>query len=205
MALFRLLFLLALFAYGAAQPVWAQEQWNYTPPPATDQENLSAAPQPQIENQKPLQTDIMSKIMELPPEMQDELLAESQKAAEYCQQDYWLPQYYDCSCLGLKFLESRYEKGPEEVFINFINTLDLRECISMPMIAGMHYQRCKRFMEIEHLKPQETEAICECTSRKIVEEFNSIAAVNLQYLDDKLVPAINDCKMNAENPLQKIQ
>ncbi|MCE7887612.1 MAG: hypothetical protein DYH13_08965 [Alphaproteobacteria bacterium PRO2] len=74
-------------------------------------------------------------------DLPEDYIQEAQKYYALCESDASLYLYYNCKCLGSKFLDKRIELGPEATYTAVV--LDIRgECADASRAAGYEYEQC---------------------------------------------------------------
>jgi len=99
------------------------------------------------------------KIKEL-SEIPDEYLEEAMSFNEQCKQSPHLSEYYDCDCLGAKYLNKRIEYE-DEISAGSIKLSIEKQCKSSTNTAGMRFKQC---MGDAPVLPEVSslESYCEC-------------------------------------------
>ena len=125
---FRCAFLCLFLCLTASLSAWAQD--GAPSDKQILQETLKNAPA-----QNP--TPALDPYADLP----EEYIVEAQKYYALCEGDASLYLYYNCKCLGSKFLDQRIKLGPEAEQTSII--LDIRgECADASRAAGYEYEQC---------------------------------------------------------------
>ncbi len=104
----------------------------------------------------------------------DEFLTEASKFGETCRNHHEMPLYYDCRCMGVKFLDARIELGPDASHSEVQDQLG-KACKDGTGIAGQIYKNCfNDFLNApKELDPEE---YCSCfgnTFAKLFEDWPS--------------------------------
>lgn len=74
-------------------------------------------------------------------DLPEEYIQEAQKYYSLCENDASLSLYYDCKCLGSKYLDKRIKLGPEVT--HTVIALEIRgECADASRAAGYEYEQC---------------------------------------------------------------
>lgn len=105
----------------------------------------------------------------------DEFIDEASQFGEDCRNHHEMPMYFDCRCMGVKFLDARMELGASASKSEVQNRLG-KACKDGTGIAGQLYERCLNdFVNApENVGPEE---YCSCygnTFAKLFEDWPSL-------------------------------
>lgn len=138
-----------------------------------------------------------------PEEMEEEAIGVYNRCATHMLKK----QYYDCECIGGKFLTMREEVGPykeqflmiEEIYTN------PGDCVSDASIAGDQFSSCMNSVGIYRAKtsPEEQQQYCECIGREATKAFTANPGLSKGALTNMGSRAIVTC--NAKYPYDPFQ
>lgn len=101
----------------------------------------------------------------------DEYLQEALEYSTFCEANDLMRQYYDCECLGMRFLDERTELGPT-VARDTIRFSLSNECRDATEASGMAYTACMKTTST--MSPgTDPEKYCECvgnTYSKLIDQ-----------------------------------
>lgn len=130
---------------------------------------------------------------QLPRDMQDELLAEMDQIHGICAANKSYSAYYDCDCIGVKFLDRRLMRGPQIGSTNLMFDVS-KECVNSTSIAGHEFQRCLQRMHYLGDKMKERiYEMCECASNKYALAYAETPAMSIRYQMRMIVGAQRQC------------
>ena len=144
--------------------------------------------------------DILVVISELPYEIQEELMAEGDRAFSYCQKNYTMSRNIDCSCYAFKHIGARFEKGPDLDFYNLVNQVEMTPCVFAPAVAGTNYERCLRVMHSKDYTPDIMNQLCRCVSDKMVTSQQNNPTLNVSIINNLFSNNLNSCIRQVVNP-----
>ncbi len=131
--------------------------------------------------------------LNLPPDLQDELLEKSQKFYVDCQGKGSYTQTHDCACLALRYLSARLERP--DASDSSINVSIMNECVDTAATAGYAYNKCKALYSTMY--PENIEQLCECYGRRYAQSYARQPNVNAQYEINLGSDVILSCRRDA--------
>ena len=174
MSLFRFVF--AVFIFSMVPYVaLAQDDSTIKPLPGF-LDNIGKTQEAPAEEITPPKTDISAPKTETQKsdlsDIPDEYIIEASQFGEKCRNDYTMPLYFDCRCLGVKYLDARIEMGPDASPSGVQNRLG-KACKDGTGIAGQLYEECLNdFVNAPtHLDPEE---YCSCYGNTFAEYFEDL-------------------------------
>lgn len=121
------------------------------------------------------------------PEQVDEALAVSQDCARHSRSS----TYFDCDCVGMKFLELRRAAG-DKAHAPFLLIEAEKSCPNMAGIAGQTYERCLAW------GPQEIgynyKEFCSCFGSEYGRIYGKNPTSNLMHREAQMTDAMTKCK-----------
>lgn len=137
--------------------------------------------------------DLTHVFASLPPDMQEELLAEMDNAHRICAGSVSYRIYHDCDCIAVKFLDRRLMKGPEFGFSNLMYEVS-RECVNEVEIAGNEFQRClMRMQQYGDKYKEKSLAMCECVGNEYAKAYAAVPVTSMRYQMNLAVNAQLKC------------
>jgi len=140
--------------------------------------------------------EALNMLSQLPPPAQTEVTQESTKVKNYCDKNHLLSNFYDCSCLSLKFIKERIQTGPEPEFTRLIDTGDFDVCVAPPQIAGYSYKRCYDVIFLEKMTDKDVENACGCVARNMARSYTLTPRRNIRYIDRMFSSNMLRCRQN---------
>ena len=129
----------------------------------------------------------------LPPDMQEELLKETDYARNLCNANSIFATYQDCDCIAVKFLDNRLSQGPGKHTYTVLNQVS-GECVNQPAIAGYHYKTCLQRMETQDPKyAVAIDEMCACTGKEVAKAYAYRPSNSLRYQTRLAVAAQKKC------------
>lgn len=129
----------------------------------------------------------------LPPDMQEELLQETDHAVRLCNANSIFATYQDCECIGVKFLDNRLSQGPGKHTYTVLNQV-AKECVNQPAIAGYHYKTClERMSTYDPKYAVRIDEMCACTGKEVAKAYAQAPANFLRYQTKLAVGAQRLC------------
>lgn len=129
--------------------------------------------------------------LDLSREMQDELLAESQKFNDECQTKTTYAQKHDCACLSVHFLNERLKFGPDKPY-DTINMDIMSDCVDKPATAGYAFNKCMSLYS--GMFPGDLKSLCECYARRFTQSYAAKPSPNADYEMNLGINALGDCR-----------
>ena len=129
----------------------------------------------------------------LPPDMQEELLKETDYARALCNANTIFATYQDCDCIAVKFLDNRLSQGPGKHTYTVLNQVS-EECVNQPAIAGYHYKTCLQRMDTYDPKyAVRIDEMCACTGKEVAKAYAYRPSNSLRYQTRLAVGAQKKC------------
>lgn len=130
----------------------------------------------------------------LPPDIQDELLAEANQAQKNCAGHGLFSTYQDCECIKYRILNARLARGPDVSTSRLMNEV-ATECTNKPAIAGYQYQQCmERTSFGESGAPAaQVEKFCQCVANNVADSYARAPANSIRYQTRLVVNAQIAC------------
>jgi hypothetical protein len=131
----------------------------------------------------------------LPRDMQDELMAEAERAQAICEMNPIFASFQDCECIKYKFLDARLATGPDDSTHNLLEEVS-RECPNKPGIAGHQYKQCMETMPyVSVATKEEADEFCGCVGNKVAEAYARAPANSMRYQIKLAAQAQIDCDL----------
>ena len=132
----------------------------------------------------------------LPPDLQEELLKETDYARELCNANSIFAVYQDCDCISVKFLDNRLSQGMDKHTYTILNEV-ANECVNEPAIAGYHYKGClDRLNGRDPKYAVRIDEMCACTGKEVAKAFAYSPGNSLRYQSRLAVAAQQKCGYN---------
>lgn len=129
----------------------------------------------------------------LPPDIQEELLQETDYARDLCNANSIFATYQDCDCIAVKFLDNRLSRGPGKHTYTILNEV-ATECVNQPAIAGHEYKTCLGRMKTYDPKyAVRIEEMCACTGKEVAKAYAYSPGNSLRYQLQLTVAAQKKC------------
>lgn len=129
----------------------------------------------------------------LPPDMQEELLKETDYARSLCNANTIFATYQDCDCIAVKFLDNRLSRGPGKHTYTILNEV-ATECVNQPAIAGNEYKTClERMSTYDPKYAVRIDEMCACTGKEVAKNYADSPGNSLRYQSRLTVAAQKKC------------
>lgn len=142
------------------------------------------------------------------PEIQDEILAESEMVQQNCERDANYAFFHDCECIAIRFIQERLERGPEAHWLNIRNGIR-SQCVNVPGIAGHSFDYCMNTLGplssgTRNLPDDQLEEHCRCFARTMARNYDSAPNPNYRYISHMRVNSMRQCRDQRQR-LQQLQ
>jgi hypothetical protein len=141
----------------------------------------------------------------LSPDLQNQLLDESQSVHDECSKKLDYPYFHDCQCIASTFLEARLKRGPDVNRYSILNDIGSK-CVNKPGIAGHSYDECINRLsflapQTRQLTDKEIEPFCRCFARTMALRYAAAPNPNYDYIANMHSNVLNECynKQNTPN------
>ena len=127
----------------------------------------------------------------------DEELEEALAVSDECSGDDYWSLHYDCSCVGLNFLELRRRRGAEADSLT-LKAEAQRKCPNAPAMAGKVYNECMHWAPAQ--RGDDYEEFCECYGSTYgrIYKRNPVSG-NLLVSELQMTEAMSKCNVNEVN------
>ena len=115
---------------------------------------------------------------QLPVEIQEEILAESEQVFKECEYEKGYARYRDCRCLAVKFMDERTIRGPEEDKLKIWYSVQ-DECKFEEGIAGESFRQCMSTNAKSDMK--KVEQYCNCFANSIAKLYKESESTQGYY------------------------
>jgi hypothetical protein len=167
-----------------AAPSAPQESSTPTPSPvAQPSDRIINLEGDNLDKSKSEQQDALRLLAGVPPDMRAEVESEANKMQGYCEDNYMLHNFYDCSCFALGFAKQRILAGPDIDYTQLISKGNYEACVSQPAIAGYTYQRCYSVIYLNKVSNRYIKDVCGCVARNVAREFAKTPRMDMNFVD----------------------
>lgn len=122
------------------------------------------------------------------PEQIDEAL----QVSEECKNYNVARRYFDCDCVGMKFLELRQKEGDEASQFNLMAKAR-HECPNTPEVAGIYYDRCVSWAVVE--RGEDYKEFCTCYANQFALLYSKNPDDNQLVREAQLTQALSNCNV----------
>ena len=102
---------------------------------------------------------------QLPPNIQEEIIAEAQSMYDMCSTRGNYSNYNDCDCIAIEFINARVNE-PDTPYGNLLTKVSPK-CPNIPGMAGMAYKSCQTIISSGPKK----EAYCNCFANAVANRY----------------------------------
>lgn len=131
----------------------------------------------------------------LPPPTAEQL-EEAFQVSDSCKAYGITNTYYDCDCVGLKFLEGRQRQG-DKASAFWLKEEAQRKCPNTTDMAGMIYTRCLSWAPLE--RGYDYEPFCSCYGSEFAKIYAKNPSENQLVREAQMTVALINCKANSVN------
>lgn len=127
----------------------------------------------------------------LPPEMQDEVMAETEDYYNRCEKLPIYRTFHNCTCVSMKYFIQRLERGPDVPRIQIEDRIRL-QCVDKARIAGEYYGRCLGMYK--YSGAHDLHKRCECYANNMAQIYSSAPTDDVYGQIRQGVRAMGGCR-----------
>jgi len=124
------------------------------------------------------------------PDPTPEQIDEALTVTLNCKKNVDTNTFYDCDCLGMKFLEQRQLKG-DNVAQTLLQIEAQKYCPNSAGVAGTSQAQCEGWAK--SARPYDYAPFCECYANEFANMFSSNTTQNVYVLEKQMTNAYKKC------------
>jgi hypothetical protein len=128
--------------------------------------------------------------VQLPLEIQNEIIDESIQVQEFCEAHPSYPTMYDCSCIALKFIDTRILEGPGQSNPVKVAQRHAASCKDAAISISRGFQLCANVTGSMQYGQGE---YCECFARRYAIVFSNIESTSTRAERGAVLQALSYC------------
>lgn len=149
---------------------------------------------PERESERPTDpASVYARIMEseiflsLTPELQDEIITESEFVFQTCTSNVNYATYHDCECIAPNFIEARLD-DPTSNYKSLMSRISSK-CPNSEGIAGMAFNGCSRLSFVRNKDP----GFCECVANSVARQYQQRPIAHVKIFQKYNDRAFSEC------------
>ncbi len=159
--------------------------------------HIIVKPKLDIPSEKNPMTDddaLLKLIASMPEEVQKDLMDEAEFSRQYCEQNSFLSNYYNCSCFSFKIIGDRIAKGPKPQTFELFQNARYSECVDDAKVAGVGFEKCSSIMTYMPINTQQLNDICECTGRLLAKSYRQSPDPVVSQVENLFTDVLSECR-----------
>lgn len=149
--------------------------------PANNRAETVDAPRGMLKKPKPTDSVLLAT-----PDQIDEALQVTQD----CQAASFSTTFFDCDCVGMKFLENRLKYGEQKTSV-YLLTLSRKSCPNSAGLAGSTLTQCETWAA--PMRPRDFKPFCACFANRLGRTYERNPSMNEMVREYQMTEAFSFC------------
>ncbi len=167
-------------------------------PPQNVSEKERAIPPPDKKNPGAPGSLFSDVFYALPPDLQQEILDETELVHSDCTKKLDYAKFHDCGCIAATFMDERLKRGPDAHQYIILNEIG-NGCVDEPGVAGASYDLCINQMvyispATRGFREAELKPFCECFARTMAARYAKSPFASYEYIGEMRGEVMMECR-----------